>query len=215
MITALENVPVISYIVQLGRCRNCKTRIPLRYPLAEAATAILFALAAAEFGLTVEGFAFAALFWVLVVLTVIDLEHKLLPNRIVYPSILVGWAALFVAAIVEGDVGHFSEVALGSLVYGGFFLLIGFIYPAGMGGGDIKLAVLLGAFLGWVDFPAVVLVGMFLGFMFGGIPSLILLVLGRANRKTALPFGPMMALGAVVAIFVGENLSDAYLDLLG
>lgn len=213
MITALENIPLFSYIFLGGKCRHCRTHIPIRYPLIEATTGALFAFASLKFGLTLEAGLFAALFWTLVVLTVIDLEHKLLPNSIVYPAFVVGWVGLSIAALVDGTPGRLLDAAMGAGIYGGFFLLVGFIYPAGMGGGDIKLAFVLGTFLGYVDAPGVVFVGMFLGFMAGGVPGIIALLWRGAGRKTALPFGPAMALGAVVAVFAGKQLVDAYLDL--
>lgn len=210
-ITAVENIPVVSYLLLRGRCRNCGQEISVRYPLTEAATAVLFALAAWRFEVSVLGVAVAALFWVLVVLTVIDFEHKLLPNRIVYPSFIAAWVLLAVAALVNSEGDRLADAAIGALVFGGFFFVIAFIYPAGMGGGDIKLGSLLGTFLGYVGGLSVVLVGMFLSFLLGAIASVALIAIKGGGRKTQVPFGPFLALGTVIALFVGRSLVDAYL----
>jgi leader peptidase (prepilin peptidase)/N-methyltransferase len=193
-----------------GRCRGCGTRISIRYPLIELATGALFALAAWKFELTVTGAVFAAFFWVLVVLTVIDLEHKLLPNRVVYPAFATGWAGLALAAAVDSDLDRLVDAAIGSLIFGGFFFLVAFAYPAGMGGGDVKLAFVLGTFLGYVGAPGVVLVGMFLSFLIGAVGGVAAMALTGTGRKTQIPFGPFLAAGTVISVFVGERIADWY-----
>lgn len=210
-ITPLENIPVFAYLALRGRCRHCGARISPRYPIAEAATAVLFVLAVAHFGVTVRAAVFAAFFWVLVVLTVIDLEHKLLPNRVVYPSIVAGAIALTIAALIEGDVDRLPGAALGALVFGGFLFIVAFIAPAGMGGGDVKLALLLGLFLGYAGGIGITLVGMFLSFAIGALVSVALMIVGKAGRKSAVPFGPFLAAGTVSAILWGRSILDAYL----
>ena len=214
MVTAFENIPVLSYLFLRGKCRHCGNRISIRYPLIELATGILFALAAWEFGLSLEAVLFAALFWVLVVLTVIDLEHKLLPNRIVYPAFVVGWVGLTVAALVDGEPDRLVDAAIGAAVFGGFFFVVAFIYPAGMGGGDIKLAFVLGTFLGYAGGLAAVAVGMFLAFFLGALGGVAVMMFSSAGRKTKVPFGPFLATGAVIATFTGEWIADSYLDLM-
>jgi leader peptidase (prepilin peptidase)/N-methyltransferase len=212
MITAAENIPVFSYITLRGRCKHCGTSISPRYPLIEIATAALFALSAWKFELSVEAFVYAAFFWVLVVLTVIDIDHKLLPNRVVYPAFILGWAGLTIAALVDGEPGRLAEAAVGALIFGGFFFVVAFIVPAGMGMGDVKLALVLGTFLGYIEAPGVVLVGMFLSFLAGGLIGIIILARG-GSRKTQVPFGPYLALGSTVAVFAGERIVDAYLKV--
>ena len=211
-IRALDNIPLISYLVRRGRCANCGDRISIRYPLIEAITALLFVLARFEFGVTMRAVTFAAFFWVLVVLCVIDLEHKLLPNRVVYPAFVAGWALLAITAVVEGDPMRLTGAAYGALIFGGFFTLVAFIYPAGMGGGDMKLAFVLGTFLGFLRSPGLVLLGMFLSFLSGGLGGLLVMGLGGGGRKTQIPFGPFLALGTVLAVLVGDPLLDAYLS---
>lgn len=209
-LTARENIPLVSYLAQGGRCRHCGARIPLRYPLIEAVTGVLFALAAWKFGLSGEAVVFAGFFWVLVVLTAIDLEHLLLPNRVVYPSLIAGWAALGLLALATGEVARLADAAFGALIFGGFFTVVAFVYPAGMGGGDVKLAFVLGTFLGWLGVPGVVLVGMFLSFVLGAVGGIVTAAATGGGRKTAVPFGPFLALGAVLAVFLGAPIAETY-----
>jgi leader peptidase (prepilin peptidase) / N-methyltransferase len=213
-ITAVENIPVVSYLIQRGRCRGCGTRILARYPLIETATALLFALAAMKFGGGIEAVVFAAFFWVLVVLTAIDLQYRLLPNRIVYPAFALGWTGLALAAVTDHDLSSLRNAATGALVFGGFFFLVAFIYPAGMGGGDVKLAFVLGTFLGYLGGLGVVVVGMFLSFVLGGVVGVVAMMVSGAGRKTKIPFGPFLALGSTVAVFLGPQIVDFYVGRL-
>lgn len=213
-IKAVENIPVFSYLALRGRCPGCGVAISPRYPLTELVTGVLFALAVAEFGLTLTAAVFAAFFWVLVVLTVIDLEHKLLPNRIVYPTFVAGWVGLIAAALTEGDATDLRSAAIGAVVFGGFFFVIAFIYPAGMGGGDVKLAFVLGSFLGFAGGVGAVIVGMFLSFLLGGVIGLIAMKASGKGRKMQIPFGPFLALGSVIAVFIGDTLARSYTNTL-
>ncbi len=205
-----ENIPVFSYVALRGRCRHCGTAIPPRYVWIEVMSGVLFLAAWWRFGLTVEGVAFAAFFWALVVLTAIDLEHHLLPNKIVYPLFVAGWVVLIATALLDGDVGRLRGAALGALVFGGFLFTVAFIAPAGMGGGDVKLAFVLGTFLGYAGGVAFTLVGMFLSFVAGGVIGIALLARG-GDRKTQVPFGPFLALGTVAGIVFGRAVLDWYL----
>lgn len=212
-ITALENVPVLSWLILRGKCRHCGNPISVRYPLIELTTGILFALSAAKFEWSVETFVYAAFFWVLVVLTVIDLDHKLLPNRVVYPAFVVGWAGLVAAAIVDGTTDRLLDAAIGAGIFGGTFFLIALIAPRGMGFGDVKLAFVLGTFLGYVRIGLVPL-GMFLAFLTGALTGLAVMLASGGGRKMQIPFGPFLALGTAIAIFAGDPLLDWYLELL-
>ena len=205
---------MFSYLFLRGRCRHCGQKISLRYPITELITGILFALAAWKFGLSFEAAAFAAFFWVLVVLTFIDLEHKLLPNRVVYPSFVIGWVALTLVALTAGEPRRLVEAAMGAAIFGGFFFVLAFLVPAGMGMGDVKLAFVLGTFVGYLDAPGLVLVAMFLSFLSGGLIGGVAAVILKGGRKMKVPFGPFLALGTVAAIFVGPSLLDAYLGTL-
>jgi leader peptidase (prepilin peptidase)/N-methyltransferase len=210
-IAARDNLPVLSFLVQRGRCRNCRAPISWRYPAMEIATAVLFVTAALRFGISVEAVVYAALFWTLVVLAAIDLEHKLLPNRVVYPAFVVGWAGLALGAFLDGSPERLLDAGLGALTFGGLLFVVAFIYPAGMGGGDVKLAFVLGTFLGYVGGIGVTLVGMFLAFLLGGVIGVVVMVATGGNRKYQLPFGPFLASGTIIAIVAGIPLLNAYL----
>jgi leader peptidase (prepilin peptidase)/N-methyltransferase len=214
MITPRENIPVFSYLFQRGRCRHCKASISFRYPLIELSTGILFALAFWKFDLSLRAAIYAAFFWVLVVLTVIDLEHKLLPTRIIYPSLVTGWVLLVIDAFVRDDMGRLADAAIGLAIFGGFFFAIAFAVPRGMGMGDVRLSLLLGTFLGYLGGPGFVLLGMFMSFLTGGLIGVIAAAITKGGRKMKIPFGPFLAAGTLIAIFAGRPILDAYLGSL-
>jgi leader peptidase (prepilin peptidase)/N-methyltransferase len=213
-ITAVENIPLISYLLQRGRCRHCGARISPRYPLIEVTTALLFLAAVIRYEVGVQAVVYAAFFWVLVVLTAIDLEHKLLPNRIVYPSFVVGSIALVVLAAIDGEFDRLPDAALGVAVFGGFLFVVAFIAPAGMGGGDVKLAFVLGEFLGYAGGLGIVLVAMFMSFVLGALIGIVVMIVTGGSRKMQVPFGPFLAAGTVFALMWGRPVLDAYLDTL-
>ena len=203
-IRARDNVPLLSYLLLRGRCRDCTGPIALRYPAVELATATLVALSFARFGFTGRGVVAAFFTAVLVVLSAIDVEHRILPNAIVLPATVVVLGAQIVLAPERAPEWIFS--ALGASL----FLFVALLaYPAGMGMGDVKLALLLGAALG-----KTVAVALMLGMLAALVVAVLLLVRhGAAARKMAIPFGPFLALGSVVALFAGERLLSAYLGL--
>ena len=205
-----DNIPLVGYVLLRGRCRNCGQPIPARYLWIELATGISWAVLVWRFGISFEMAIFAAFFWVLVVLTAIDLEHHLLPNKIVYPTFVASWVALTVAAFLNDDFDPLKGAALGALIFGGFLFTVAFIAPAGMGMGDVKLALVLGTFLGYAGSVGVTLVGMFLSFLLGGVIGIVLLMRG-GDRKTQVPFGPYLALGTALAILWGRSILDWYL----
>ncbi|MBA2725663.1 MAG: prepilin peptidase, partial [Actinobacteria bacterium] len=207
-ITWVENIPIFSYVFLGGRCRGCKERISIRYPVLEGLTAMLFALAAAKFGLSLRAAIYAAFFWVLVVLTFIDLEHKRLPNKITLPTFFIGIPLVVLDALSRGEPRDLIGALLGVAIFGGFFELVAWIKPAGMGGGDVRLAYSLGLFLGYLGGAPVTLVGMFLSFFSGGLIGLLLIAVAKGDRKTQVPFGPFLALGTVLGIFLGQSIAD-------
>jgi leader peptidase (prepilin peptidase)/N-methyltransferase len=170
------------------------------FVLVTLATALLGGACGLAFGLTATALISAVFCWILVVVTRTDLEHKLIPNRIVVPGTVL---VLVARTLDEPSV----EWLLAALAAGAVMLVIAFIYPAGLGMGDVKLAAYLGAGLG-----AAVVVGIFVGFLAAFVPAAVLLVRhGRAARKAAIPLGPFLALGAVVALFAGDDVLDWYL----
>jgi leader peptidase (prepilin peptidase) / N-methyltransferase len=202
-IVPLDNVPVLSYALLRGRCRSCKARISVRYPLVEALTGALFTAAVYEFGLDLRLLSALVLIFTLIALAGIDLEHRLLPNAIVGPAALIGLALSILESPERWWVYPVSALA----VAGGLFALA-IAYPGGMGMGDVKMGGMLGAFLGPYAALAV-----FLGAIAGAITGGLLIVAGKIQRRHALPFGVFMALGGIVALFVGPQLWGLYLEL--
>ncbi|MDP9233997.1 MAG: A24 family peptidase [Actinomycetota bacterium] len=207
----VDNIPLLGFALHRGRCQSCGVRCSIRYPLMELAAAVLFGLAAWKFHLHLETIVYAAFFWVLIVLSAIDLEHKLLPDRVVFPALAAGAAGLTVAALVGGYPDALVHAAIGAAIFGGFLFVVAFINPAGMGGGDVKLSFLLGMFLGYLDSWGIVMVGMFLSFVLGGVIGLVAMVVTGGGRKMQLPFGPFLALGTTIAVFLGHSVLTAYL----
>lgn len=212
-LSALENVPVLAWLALRGRCRACRAPISVRYPLIELLTGGLFAGTAAWLGPVAALPAFLFLAAVAVALGAIDLDVRRLPNQILLPSLVVAPVLLAVAGLVEGEGAALARAAIGAGAMFAFYFLLAVVYPAGMGWGDVKLAPLLGMFLGWVGWGALV-VGSFAAFVLGGVFSLCLMLAGRAGRKTGIPFGPWMLLGAAIGLVSGEALWSAYLGLI-
>ncbi|MGJ7442090.1 prepilin peptidase [Aquipuribacter sp. MA13-6] len=213
-----DNVPVLSWLVLRGRCRDCREPISPRYPLVEAGTGLAFAavvLAVLTAGPT--PWVIPALLYlaaVSIALSLIDIDCKRLPDAIVLPSYPVVLALLAVASWGEGDWWSLARAAIGALAGFAFFFLLAFVYPAGMGFGDVKLAGVLGAVMAWYGWGTLV-VGTFLGFLLGGLVGIALIALRLGTRKTLIPFGPYMMLGAWLAVGFGEGLSDLYLTSTG
>jgi leader peptidase (prepilin peptidase)/N-methyltransferase len=205
------SIPVIGSLLHRGKCARRGVSISLRPPVIELAAAVLFALTAWKFDWRVETFVYAAFFWALLLLSAIDLAHKLLPDRVVFPCLAAGAAGLVVAAFVGGYPRALVHAAIGAAVFGGFLFVVAFINPAGMGGGDVKFAFLLGMFLGYLDGWGIVMVGMFLSFVLGGVIGLAAMLLSGGGRKMQVPFGPFLALGTTIAIFIGHSILTAYL----
>jgi leader peptidase (prepilin peptidase) / N-methyltransferase len=199
-----DNVPLLSYALLRGRCRSCGAHIPLRYPAVELVTALLVAGCVWKFGLSGSAAVAAFVCLALVAVSATDLEHRIIPNRIVVPAGLIVLAAN--TALHPGP-----QWAIGAVGASGFLFIAALAYPAGMGMGDVKLAFLMGAALG-----KTVPVALFLGVFAALIPGLVLIARhGRAARKMGIPFGPFLALGAVVALFAGHELLHAYWSLSG
>jgi leader peptidase (prepilin peptidase) / N-methyltransferase len=198
-----DNVPLLSYAFLRGRCRDCRARIPLVYPAVELVTALLIAGCVLTFGLTADTLVAAFFCAVLVAVSAIDVEHRIIPNRIVLPATVV--------VLVANTALHPSpRWALGALGASGFLFAAALAYPAGMGMGDVKLALLMGAALG-----TTVSVALMVGMLAAMIPGLYLMARhGAKARKMGIPFGPFLAIGSVVALFWGADILDAYLATL-
>lgn len=209
-----DNVPVVSWLLLGGQCRHCHQRISPRYPLVEAGTAALFAVVALRFGLSWELPAFLYLAAITVALALIDIDVRRLPNAIVLPSYPVAGVLLVGAALLQGDPGSALRSVLAGLALYTVYLVLALIYPAGMGFGDVKLAGVLGLYLGYLGWGEVV-VGWFLAFLVGGLVGALLIVLRRAGRKSKIPFGPYMLVGAWLAVLFSDVLVDWYLRLAG
>jgi leader peptidase (prepilin peptidase) / N-methyltransferase len=197
-----DNVPLLSYALLRGRCRRCGTRIPPRDLAIELTTALLFVGCVLEFGFTAKAAAAAIGCAALVVATATDLERRIVPNLVVLPA-----AA---AVLVLQTVFYPSpQWVLGAVGAAGFLFLAALAYPGGMGMGDVKLALLIGALLGRTT-P----VGIMLGLLLALVPSVVLIARhGAGARRLAIPFAPFLAAGAVIALFAGETILHAYLNL--
>jgi leader peptidase (prepilin peptidase) / N-methyltransferase len=206
-----DNIPVLSWVLLRGRCRSCGEPISARYPLVEAGTAVVFVLITLRIGLDWPLPAYLYLGAIGVALALIDIDVRRLPDSIVLPSYPVALVLLAAASLLGHDWSAFVRGVIGLVALFGFYFLLALIYPAGMGFGDVKLAGLLGlylAYLGWGE----LVVGAFLGFLYGGVVGALLMLAQRAGRKSKIPFGPYMLLGAFTALLVGGALADLYLD---
>jgi leader peptidase (prepilin peptidase)/N-methyltransferase len=199
-----DNVPVLSWLLLRGRCRSCRAPISPRYPLVEAVTIALCALVVVAHGTDPAAWLGLALVLLLVPVTLIDLDHRIIPNRLLLIGAVVALALL--GALQPGDLPEHVIAAAGA---GGFFLLAVLAYPKGMGMGDVKLAAVLGLYLGRAVAPAV-----FVALVAGTVVGALIIARkgAREGRKTAIPFGPYLALGGLVGLFAGDALVDVYLD---
>lgn len=201
-IRSRDNVPVVSYLLLRGRCRDCGVGISWRYPALELVTALLVAGCVLAFGPTLHALAAAVFCIALVVVSSTDIERRIVPNKIVLPAA----AAVLVLQLVRDPSLEWPVAGLGAAL---FLLLAALAYPRGMGMGDVKLALLLGVGVGWS-----VPIALFAGMLFALVPSVVLLARhGSAARKMAIPFAPFLALGGILALFAGGSLIHWYLHL--
>ena len=208
-IAPYDNVPLLSYLWLGGRCRACRQRISLRYPLIELINGLGYVLIVWQFGLTPVAITYAVLFSSLVVVTWIDLSHQIIPDVITLPGILLG----LVAAATILPTGLLNSLA-GIVVGGGLLWALAWLSPyifgkEGMGGGDIKLMAMIGAFLGWKPTLLTIMVGAMLGSAVG----LVLILLHVIRREDYVPFGPFLAIGAVFALFFHREVLSWYVNL--
>ena len=205
-----DNIPLISYLFLLGRCRHCHHPISWRYPAVEAITGLLSLALFIRYGLSFQYLLFLLFATTLVTISFIDLDHQIIPDVLSIPGIVAGLAAAF----IPGNVSWFDSI-IGIIGGGGTLFLVGLIYEKltgkqGMGGGDVKLLAMIGAWMGWRSLPFVLLVSSLTGAIIG---SVFLLAAGKGYR-VRIPFGPFLSLGALFYIFFGPQLTNWYISLL-
>jgi leader peptidase (prepilin peptidase)/N-methyltransferase len=203
-----DNIPIVSWLLLRGRCRSCGARISPMYPLTELATAGLFAAAALTFDRVWASLMIAPFLGLMVALAVIDIRHRIIPNRVVYPSLLAFAAYIVIVGLAGGGL-DVIRAGIGMLAYGGGLLVVAIISPKGMGMGDVKLAALIGLVLGSLGLRYVT-VAAGAGILLGGVGAIVALIAG-ASRKNAIPFGPFLAAGAVAGAFLAPQISSFYL----
>ncbi|HSH60180.1 MAG TPA: prepilin peptidase [Acidimicrobiales bacterium] len=204
-----DNVPVVSWLLLRGRCRNCRGAISIRYPLIEVATAALFVAAAVRLGPDPVLPAFLVVFAALLAISAVDLERFIVPNRILYPALFIAAPLLVVAAALDGDWSSLRDAAIGGALAWVLLFAIHMASPKGMGFGDVRMAGLIGMLLGWLSIGHVLL-GLFLAFLSAAVVGVGLMVAGVRGRKDRVPFGPFLALGAITAVFVGGPILSWY-----
>lgn len=209
MISALENIPIVSWLVLGGRCKSCRAPISIRYPLVEAATGLLSAYAGWHFGYSLAAAGALVFIWSMIALTFIDFDTQLLPDDITLPLL---WVGLFIN--IGGGYTDLKGAVIGAIagyltlwsVYWGFKLTTG---KEGMGYGDFKLLAAIGAWLGWQMLPLTILFSS----LVGAVVGISLIVFTRHGRDTPIPFGPYLAAAGVIALFWGKPLTQAYLQM--
>ena len=213
-ITARDNIPVLSWLILRGRCRTCGEPISARYPLVELLTGALFVAVTWWAGATWELPAYLYLAAIGVALSAIDLDTKRLPNAIVLPSYVVALVLFLLPAAIDGRWDDYLRAVLAGAALFAFYFLLAFIYPAGMGFGDVKLSGVLGIYLGWISW-ALVALGTFSAFLLGAVVGIAVIVGGKGGRKTKVPFGPFMVIGTFLALFFGQAVVDWYAGMIG
>jgi len=211
LIRAYDNIPLMSYLLLLGKCRNCGAAISLRYPVVELLSGLFAVCIWLQFGFTLEALIYFAFIASLLVITFIDIDHRIIPDVITLPGIVV-----FLVASLALPSLRFKDAALGVLVGGGSLFLVAWGYHLltrkdGMGGGDIKLLAMIGAVLGWQG----VVFTIFFASLFGTFSGLLLMLQAKqGNMKLAIPFGPFLAIGSIAYLFFGSPIISWYFDLL-
>jgi leader peptidase (prepilin peptidase)/N-methyltransferase len=214
-----DNIPILSFALLGGRCRSCGKAIGWRYPIIEAVTAALFAAAALRFGFGRDLLIALPLLAALVVVTAIDLEHQIIPHAVTVPGMVYGialnvatrrlaWSDPLVGILAGG--GPFLAIILATMAMGRLFRRFAYLREGGMGGGDMMLGAMLGAFLGW----KLALLSLMIGVFTGGLLAVALVATRTLERRDAIPFGPFIALGGAVGLFWGEGLLTWYLGTL-
>jgi leader peptidase (prepilin peptidase)/N-methyltransferase len=220
-----DNIPLISFLILRGRCRDCGARIEWRYPVVELCSGLLFLVCYLKFGFSFELFFYYAFSCALVVITFIDLELRIIPDRISIPFMMIGLVGSVFPGLRAPTLGGFAHTGfyshllsslLGIIVGGGSLTVVGYVYfkvrgREGIGGGDVKLTAMIGAFLGWKAVLAVI----FLGSLAGSALGIVLMLVFRMSGKTPIPFGTFLAPSGIVMLFCWNRLIEWYLTSPG
>jgi leader peptidase (prepilin peptidase) / N-methyltransferase len=208
-----DNIPLVSWLVLRGKCRHCGTSISWRYPFVELLTALLFAAVGARFAHSWALPAYLVLTGGLIALSAIDLEHFILPNRIIYPLGFLSVPLLAMASMLEHDWAAMARALVGAALAFSFFFIVHLISPRGMGFGDVRLSFILGMFLGWLGWGYIA-AGLFAGFLYGAVVGVVVMIaVGAKGRKYHLPFGPFLAGGTMTFVLVGAPILNWYSHL--
>jgi len=206
-IKPVDNIPLLSYILLKGRCRNCKSKISIQYPIVEFLTGLIYLIIYLIYGLSIQSLIYIILSSALIIIAFIDLKEQIIPDIISLPGIGVGLILSFFVPYVS-----FINSALGVFVGGGTILVIGLagsviFKKEAMGGGDVKLAAMIGAFLGW----RYIIISLFLGFFLGALAGIFLILSKIKSREDVVPFGPFIVLGSFITLLWGEKLISWYI----
>jgi len=210
-ITALENIPVISYLFLGGKCSGCKTPISIRYPSIELLTGLMFLFAAYQFGWTIQALATMILASFLIPLIFIDIDRKLLPDNLVYPLLWIGILFNLKGTFVNLETSVIGALAGYLSLWSIFWLFKLITGKEGMGYGDFKLLAALGAWLGWKMLPLIIM----LSSVVGAVLGILILYLNKQGRETTIPFGPYLAIAGFIALFWGDAIISQYFIFMG
>ncbi len=205
-----DNVPILSYLILMGRCRSCREKISFRYPLVEAVNGLFYIALLWRFGLGWHTLFYFAVVSALIVITFIDLDFQIIPDSITLPGIMIGLIAG--SLMLPDPFMRWSMLGYKASIIGGvtgfvLFYLVAVLSRGGMGGGDIKMMAMLGGIMGWKS----VLLTTFLGSLLGSVWGVFLMIFRGKGRKTKIPFGPFLAAGAVITLFFGQEIFAWYL----
>jgi leader peptidase (prepilin peptidase)/N-methyltransferase len=206
-ISPKDNIPLLSYILLKGRCRNCKSKISIQYPIVELLSGLIYLIIYLAYGLSVQTLIYIILSSALVIIAFIDLNEQIVPDVISLPGIVIGFIVSFFVSYMS-----FVNSALGVVVGGGIILIIGMagsviFKKEAMGGGDVKLAAMIGAFLGW----RYIIISLFLGFFLGALAGIFLIMAKIKSKEDTVPFGPFIVLGSFITLLWGEKIISWYI----
>jgi leader peptidase (prepilin peptidase)/N-methyltransferase len=208
-IKPIDNIPLLSYILLKGRCRNCGSKISIQYPVVEFLTGLIYLIIYLIYGLSIQSLVYIILSSALIIIAFIDLQKQIIPDIISLPGIVIGLILSFIVPYIA-----FINSALGALVGGGIILIIAWVgsiifKKEAMGGGDVKLAAMIGAFLGW----RYMVISLFLGFFLGALAGIFLILSKIKRKEDMVPFGPFIALGSIITLLCGEKIIAWYIGI--